>query len=204
LREREKVIALCRHAWKVVHRLYPDQFDRDVPNPWMGVTKKRRAMKSKKAATREQVYAFARKAIELGYGEAAGAAVICFEWLQRPENVLAGFVRSPDYRPAEKPTFLRIERGKTGAVVWHPLEEEDGTPFYPGAEAVLAQVPRRGVPMILRRTPSGTFKPYNAMEMARVVRRVRAAAGLPDWFTPDSCRHGGMTEIEAAGLTDAL
>jgi hypothetical protein len=202
LRQGEKVIALCRHAWKVVHRLYPGQFDRDVPNPWMGVTKKRRTMATKKAATREQVYVFARKAIELGYGEAAGAAVICFEWLQRPENVLAGFVRWPDYRPAEKPTFLRIEHGKTGAVAWHPLEDEDGAPFYPDAEAVLAQVPRRGVPMILRRTPSGTFKPYNAMEMARVVRRVRAAAELPKWFTLDSCRHGGMAEIEAAGLTD--
>jgi hypothetical protein len=39
------------------------------------------------AATRDQVYPFARKAIELGYGEAAGAPVIRFEWLQRPENV---------------------------------------------------------------------------------------------------------------------
>jgi hypothetical protein len=202
LRQGEKVIALCRHAWKVVHRLYPDQFDRDVPNPWMGVTKKRRTMKTKAAATREQVYAFARKAIEFGYGEAAGAAVICFEWLQRPENVLAGFVRWPDYRPLEKPTFLRIEHGKTGEVVWHPLEDAEGNLLYPEAEAMLAQVPRRGVPMILRRTPSGTFKPYNAMEMARVVRKVRVAAELPDWFTLDSCRHGGMTEIEAAGLTD--
>jgi hypothetical protein len=203
LRQGEKVIALCRRAWKVVHRLYPDQFSKDVPNPWTGVTKKRRTMKAKSAATREQVYTFANKAIELGHAEAAGAAVICFEWLQRPENVLAGFIRWTDYRPAEKPTFLRIKHAKTGAVVWHPLEDADGTPFYADAEAVLAQVPRRSEwEMILRRTPSGTFKPYNAMEMARVVRRVRVAAALPPWFTLDSCRHGGMTEIEAAGLTD--
>jgi hypothetical protein len=211
LRQGEKAIALCRHAWKVVHRLYPDQFSKDVPNPWAGVTKKRRTMKTKPAATREQVYVFARRAIQLGHAEAAGAAVICFEWLQRPENVLAGFIRWTDYRPPEKPTFLRIEHAKTGAVVWHPLEEvardDKGNAagrvlFYPEAEAVLAQVPRRGVPMILRRTPSGAFKPYNAMEMARVVRRVRVAAALPAWFTLDSCRHGGMTEIEAAGLTD--
>jgi hypothetical protein len=106
-----------------VHRLYPDQFDKDVPNPWAGVTKKRRTMATKKAATREQVYDFAKKAIELGYGEAAGAGVICFEWLQRPENVLAGFVRWSDYRPAEKPTFLQIEHAKTGAKIWHPLED---------------------------------------------------------------------------------
>jgi hypothetical protein len=32
LRQGEKLVVLCRRAWKVVHRLYPDQFDRDVPN----------------------------------------------------------------------------------------------------------------------------------------------------------------------------
>jgi hypothetical protein len=38
---------------------------------------------------------------------------------------------------------------KTSAVVLHPLEDSDGTAFYSDAEAALAQVPRRGVPMIL-------------------------------------------------------
>jgi hypothetical protein len=52
-------------------------------------------MATKKAATRDQVYAFAKAAIAAGHPEAAGAAVICFEWLQRPENVLAGYVRLP-------------------------------------------------------------------------------------------------------------
>jgi hypothetical protein len=42
LRQGGKVLALCRHAWKVVHRLFPEQFSGDVPNPWTGVTKKRR------------------------------------------------------------------------------------------------------------------------------------------------------------------
>jgi hypothetical protein len=35
----------------------------------------------------------------LGCPEAAAAAVICFEWLQRPENVLAGCITWQDYRP---------------------------------------------------------------------------------------------------------
>ena len=50
-RQGEKVVGLCARAWKVVHRLYPDLFDRDVPNPWRGVTKKRRAKGIKPAAT---------------------------------------------------------------------------------------------------------------------------------------------------------
>jgi hypothetical protein len=37
-RQGEKVVGLCARAWSVVHRLYPDLFDRDVPNPWRGVT----------------------------------------------------------------------------------------------------------------------------------------------------------------------
>jgi hypothetical protein len=54
------------------------------------VTRERRVKKKKPAATREQVYAFAHGCIERGFPKPAAAAVICFEWLQRPENVLAG------------------------------------------------------------------------------------------------------------------
>ena len=38
--------------------------------------------------------------------------------------------------------------------------------------------------------------------MAKLVRRVRKDAGLPPTFTLDACRHGGMTELEEAELTD--
>jgi hypothetical protein len=75
--------------------------------------------------------------------------------------------------------------------------------FYPDAEAILAQVSRRGVPMILKRLRNGITKPCTPDTMSKVVRKVRAAApGLPDWFTLDTCRHGGMTELEEAELTD--
>jgi hypothetical protein len=120
-RQGEKVVALCRTAWRVVRRLYPDQFNTDVPNPWDGVTKKKRTMKTKPAATREEVYAFAKGAIELGHPEAAAAAVVCFEWLQRPENVLGGYVTWSDYRSKDHPNAIKILHHKTGAVVWHPL-----------------------------------------------------------------------------------
>jgi hypothetical protein len=38
--------------------------------------------------------------------------------------------------------------------------------------------------------------------MAKLVRRVRELAELPSTFTLDACRHGGMTELEEAELTD--
>ena len=106
-----------------MRRLYPEEFDRTTPNPWEGVTRERRVKKKKAAVTRELVYAFARGSIERNRPEAAAAAVICFEWLQRPENVLAGYLRWTDYRSKEWPNAIRIEHHKTGELVWHPLEE---------------------------------------------------------------------------------
>jgi hypothetical protein len=205
LRRGEKVISVCRHAWRVVHRLYPELFGKVVPNPWQGVTKKRRTLKTKPAATREQVYRFAWAAIEAGCPEAAAAAVICFEWLQRPENVVGGYLTWPDYRPTDFPHALRIVHHKTGAVVWHPLEEfaPDGPiRFYPEAESVLARLPRRGVPMILKAVRGGPAVPFSIMAMDKRIRKLRIVLGLPATFTLDACRHGGMTELEAAELTD--
>jgi len=208
-RQAEKAVALCRRAWRVVHRLHPGEFDRDVPNPWNGVTMQRRVKGKKQAVTREQVYKFAWGAIELGRPEAAAAAVICFEWLQRPENVLAGALRWPDYRNKEWPSAIKIAHYKTGATVWHPLEETvEGTTvqFYSEAEAILAKLPRWGVPMILReiKTRSGAaVKPYSFSGFEKIVQQLRRKIdGVPSHFSLDACRHGGMTELEEAELTE--
>ena len=107
-RQCEKVVGLCARAWSVAHRLHPDVFNHDIPNPWLGVTKNRRSKAVKPSATREQVYSFAKAAIKAGYPEAAAAAVICFERLQRPENVLAGYIRWTDYRGREAPTAIEF------------------------------------------------------------------------------------------------
>ena len=91
-RQAEKAVALCRRAWRVVHQLYPVEFDRDIPNPWDGVTIKRRTKAKKPAVTRDDVYRFAAGAIEHEKPEAAAASIICFEWLQRrpQRQTLAG------------------------------------------------------------------------------------------------------------------
>jgi hypothetical protein len=76
--------------------------------------------------------------------------VICFEWLQRPENVVAGFLTWPDYRSKNWPHAIRIEHHKNKALVWHPLEEtldSETVKFYAEAEDVLSHLPKLGVPM---------------------------------------------------------
>ena len=197
---------LCRKAWRVVHRLFPDEFAKDVPNPWLGVTLESRVKKAKPAVTRDEVYDFAHGCIATGEPEIAAVAVICFEWLQRPENVIAGYIKWSDYRAPSAPTIIRVAHHKTGTVAPHPLEETlpDGTAlkFYADAEEVLAAVPRRGVSMILREVSKGVAKPFAFPTMQHKVQRMRKKLGLPAHFTMDACRHGGMTELEEAELTD--
>jgi len=107
--------------------------------------------------------------------------VICFEWLQRPENLLAGYIRWTDYRGREAPTAIRIFHHKTGAIVLHPLEDEDGTLFYADAESVLAKLPRRGVSMILHetrdKTAEGTPRLTKLYSASRI-RRTRTAVDV--------------------------
>jgi hypothetical protein len=205
LRTAEKLVLLCRKAWRVVHRLHPAEFPKDVPNPWVGVTMRTRVKLTKEAVNREQVYTFAHGCIERGEPECGAAAVICFEWLQRPENVIAGHIKWTGYRTGPKPT-IRIEHHKTGAVIDHPLEEKlkGGTiiKFYEEAESILAKLTRRGIPMILREVEEGISKPYSFSGMQKIVQRMRKEIGLPAVFTLDACRHGGMTELEEAELTE--
>jgi integrase len=199
LRTGEKMTILCRKAWRVVHRFFPEEFPSDVPNPWLGVTMKTRVKKTKAAVTREDVYKFANGCIESGEVEAAAVAVICFEWLQRPENVISGHIKWTGYRSG-KPT-IRVEHHKTGAIIDHPLEA-DGVKFYADAEQVLAKLPRRGIPMILREVEEGKSKPFAFSTMQHIVQRMRKKLALPSTFTFDACRHGGMTELEEAELTE--
>jgi hypothetical protein len=125
-RQAEKAVTIARRAWAVVRRLHPEHFSKEVPNPWVGVEMDSRTKSAKPAATREQVYAFAWGCVDRGYPEVGAAAVVCFEWLQRPENVLAGYVRWSEYRGIQHPTMIRIEHHKTHKMVLHPLEESVG------------------------------------------------------------------------------
>lgn len=193
-RRGEKAVMYCKTVWRLMQPHHPQLFRADVPNPWTGVQLVKRTKAIKAAVDRESVYAFAWAAVDAGRPEAAAAAVICFEWLQRPENVVGGFVRWGDYKPG---VSIRIEHHKTGEMVVHPLTEGP-VAFYAEAEEVLAKLPKRGVSMIL----GPDSQQYRGTRFAQIVRKVADDAGLPKTFTLDACRHGGMTELEEAGLTD--
>ena len=60
--------------------------------------------------------------------------------------------------------------------------------------------------MILRelKTRNGTaFKPFSYSGFEKIVQQLRKKIeGVPSYFTLDACRHGGMTELEEAALTE--
>lgn len=199
-RRGEKAVAYCKTAWGVMARLYPDAVG--AANPWAGLTLERRTKKVKPAVDREMVYRFAWGSIDAGRPELAVAAVVCFEWLQRPANIVLGHLVWNDYRGPGAPSAIRIQHHKNDAEVTHPLEEVDATGavtlFYADAEAIIARMPRRGLRMILG--PDG--QTYQLTRFAQLVRREADRLGLPKVFTLDACRHGGMTELEEAELTE--
>lgn len=203
-RVRQANICLSRitRAWDAVQRLYADTVP--LANPFAGV--EREGGKTPKlAATREEAYALHKALLAAGHVSLAVAPLICFEWLQRPENVLAGHLAWTDYKPSDRSREVQIFHHKTGERVWHALSDEGG-PLYPELEAVLDVLPRLGVPIVLavpkRGRTKGQAKPYRFNVAQTLIREARKAAGLGSHVTLDACRHGGMTELGDADLTE--
>ena len=67
---------------------------------------------------------------------------------------------------------------------------------------MLSRLKRLGTPMILYESEKGKAKPFGFSTMQHKVQRMRLKLELPSHFTFDACRHGGMTELEEAELTD--
>jgi hypothetical protein len=200
------VIMKTARAWDVVHRLHPNI----VPefNPFRGVEFDH-SKGSRPAATRDEAYALHRALIAAGEPHLAVAPLACFEWLQRPENVVAGYLAWTDYKPVDRPSAVRIAHHKTGAMVWMPLADEGGE-FFPELTAYLDQLERLGVSVVLsqpivnpRTKARGEPTPFTLRNAQAKVRKIARTAGLPSYLTLDSCRHGGMTELGDSDLTES-
>ena len=193
-RQAEQDVSMLKKAWNEVSREYPDQFPK---NPWAGMTLVKRRKAVKPACSREEAYALARALQEIGHPHLGAAALICFEWHQRPMNVLAGAITWANYVPGE--TAL-IEHHKTGVTVQHPLSDGEGQ-LYPEIEEYLAALPRLGLPIVL--TPRAPHKPYPKKTASDAVARARKHAKLAKYVTLDACRHGGLTELGDSELPES-
>ena len=86
-------------------------------------------------------------------------------------------------------------------MVWHPLEA-GGERFYPELEDDLRVLDKIAVPVVATTGERGAARPYSFSYAKRIVREARRAAGLPEHVTMTACRHGGMTELGDAELTE--
>jgi hypothetical protein len=59
-----------------------------------------------------------------------------------------------------------------------------------------------GLPIVLTAGRRGPARPYSAEYAQRKVREARKAAKLESYMTLDACRHGGMTELGDAEITE--
>ena len=191
-------IDVAKKAWRVVQRQYPNLFY--TTNPFQGLERIHSGIEIE-PATREQAYALAEALKEMKHPHLGAAPLICFEWLQRPENVLAGLTTWPRYRPPARPNSVHIEHHKTGKLVWHPLEDSQGK-LYPEIEVYLALLSKIGTSIVLTPGERGNVRPYSYGYARRIVREAREHAGLPKHVTLTACRHGGMTELGDADLTE--
>lgn len=191
-------ITVIKRAWRVVGRQYRRHFP--ALNPWDDL-EQRHKYKAKRAASRSDAYALAHALSEIGYPSLGLVALVCYEWHQRPENILSGSLKWNDWRPKERPNHVRLEHAKTGEEVWLPLVI-GGKDMFPEIEAYIKTVPRLGAAMVMtmgeRREPHLFSFDYANRRM----REAREKAKLADYVTFDACRHGGMTELGDADVTE--
>ena len=229
-RQADYAMDVARRAWKIVRRQHPGMFlvpvtgpdgktQRLAINPFEQMVRANYQRDTAKPATRAEALAFADEAEKAGYPAIAVAALICYEWLQRPEDVRKGRITWTDYRPPHRPREVQVFHHKTGERVWQPLDDilvdpdtgkEVVRQLYPEIEAMIERLPRLGVPLIMFEPKRGP-KDANGKRTARlfsepyaqhIVQKVRAAAKLPAHFTLEACRHGGMTELGDCELTE--
>ncbi|MBX9590633.1 MAG: hypothetical protein K2X43_15100 [Hyphomonadaceae bacterium] len=213
-RQANLAVWLAGRAWRVVRRRHPDVFPDE--NPFEGLERDWKRT-PRKAATRSESYALSEALKALGHPHLGLVPLICYEWHQRPENILAGHLRWSDWRPPERPDAVRVEHHKTGEEVWLPLEdekEEGKDLLFPEIEKYLSELQRLGPAIVMRpkrRVDSRQTKKkerevvhrlYEFGHARHLVQKARKDAGLDTHITMDACRHGGMTELGDAEATE--
>jgi hypothetical protein len=195
----------ARTAWNTVSRANSAAFPAKNPFEKMNLQSTNRETPH---ATFAELQAFRAKAVEMGHQSIATGALIGWEFLQREAHIYIRFT-AEHYRPPDRPKHVCVVNYKTSTGSWEPLFNTKGKPLYPELMAELDAMkdlrPTGG--LMLRRDGSGipwATKGEMLTHFARVVKKIIRAAGLRDELTFTSFgRHGGGTEAQDSGLTDA-
>jgi hypothetical protein len=135
-RERRRMaiaaMGACRRAWFVMQRAEEAIVPADNPFAKMGLKKLAPGQKKSETptATWDELLAFRRAALTLGYPSIATAALTAWEWLQREEHLFGAF-EIAHYRPKARPNSVCVVHPKTGEEAWWPLFDEKGDELFP-------------------------------------------------------------------------
>ena len=135
-RERRRMaiaaMGACRRAWFVMQRAEEAIVPADNPFAKMGLKKLAPGQKKPETptATWDELLAFRKTAVKLGYASLATAALTAWKWLQREEHLFGAFEIS-HYRPKARPNSVCVVHPKTGEEAWWPLFDETGKELFP-------------------------------------------------------------------------
>jgi hypothetical protein len=217
-RERRRMaiaaMGACRRAWFVMQRAEETIVPADNPFAKMGLKKLAPGQKKSETptATWDELLAFRKAALGLGYPSIATAALTAWEWLQREEHLFGAF-EIAHYRPKARPNSVCVVHPKTGEEAWWPLFDETGNELFPELMPELDAIKERTVSgLVFRRdhdhrrgrVPLPWITPRGGLDYLRAtVKRIVRAAGLRDELSFTSFRHGGFTEGADSDLSDA-
>ena len=197
----------CRRAWNVARRLHPKDLPPENPFARMGLVES--AGMVPEADYGELLEAVA--AVDaLGVASLGTALMVTFEWLQRQTHIFTAF-ELEHYWPKDRPNEVLIVHPTNGEAVWIPLFDK-GVPLFPELMARMDTKKRDRVgglffvrdwadPIATVPLPWATVAGGLdfVKKKAKVVNR---KAGLRDELSFTSFRHGGLTELGNADLTD--
>jgi hypothetical protein len=218
LTEANHIIKLCHTAWASAARSKSSIVPKE--NPF--AIKLHWDHEDTYKATWDELCDFVEKADELGYQDIATAAIIVWELHQRPTSVFGELFVS-HYRPDEHPNSIRVihgkNEGKNSHEMWFSLFDADTESaavqydeLAPRLEELAyraKQAGRTSGPLIARLdAKSGIHRGWlgkgdNLSAVNRIVRKIVAAAGLKKKVNLEAFRHGGITGMADADLTDA-
>ncbi|WP_375454795.1 hypothetical protein [uncultured Methylobacterium sp.] len=198
----------CRRAWNVVRRGNPSIVPEQNPFSRMGL---KDVSKVTPTGTYDDLLAFVAGCDAVGHPSLGTAAMVAWEWLQREEHIF-GALKVEHYRPRERPDEVFIVHPKTGEEVWIPLFHR-GEPLFPELVERLDAVKRSrigGLLVVRDWSDKATGHPVpwisrsgDLTYMRHSTKAVIRSTKLPPALTFQSWRHGGMTELGDADLTDA-
>jgi len=194
----------CRRAWNVAYRRHPKTVPAANPFSRMGLKGSKRLTPT---ATYDELIAAVAKADELGLSSLGTAMMLTWEWLQREEHIFTAF-DAGHYRPKDRPREAKIVHPKNDEEVWVPLFDAGGRRLFPELMDRLDAIRQERIGGLLFVRDWGDGGPWPSKSgdltlMRHKAKEILLAAGIRPEISFTSFRHGGLTELGDADLTDA-